>query len=54
MVSPRNISDAILLNAATEIATGKVEADLDGCLFKKRLPRTGGGKAEGMRLLLDI
>ena len=47
-----DISDDVLLNAATEIATGKVEADLGGCLFKKRLPRTGGGKSGGYRIVV--
>lgn len=46
------ISDAVLLNAAVEIATGKVEADLGGCLFKKRLPRTGEGKRGGYRVVV--
>jgi hypothetical protein len=46
------ISDAVLLNAAAEITTGKVEADLGGCLFKKRLPRTGGGKSGGYRAVV--
>jgi hypothetical protein len=32
-----DISDAVLLDAAEEIAAGKVEAALGGCLFKKRL-----------------
>lgn len=47
-----DISDAILLDAAAEIAAGKVEADLGGCLFKKRLPRTGGGKRGGYRVIV--
>lgn len=46
------ISDAVLLNAAVEIATGKVEADIGGCLFKKRLPRTGEGKRGGYRVVV--
>jgi hypothetical protein len=46
------ISDAVLLNAAAEIATGKAEADLGGCLFKKRLPRTGEGKSGGYRVVV--
>jgi hypothetical protein len=46
------ISDALLCHAAAEIAAGKVEADLGGCLFKKRLPRSGGGKREGYRVLV--
>jgi hypothetical protein len=47
-----SFSDAVLLNAAAEITTGKVETDLGGCLFKKRLPRTGGGKSGGYRVLV--
>ena len=46
------ISNAVLLDAAAEIATGKVEAALGGCLFKKRLPRIGGGKREGYRVIV--
>ena len=46
------VSDAVLLNAAAEIAMGKVEADLGACLFKKRLPRTGGGKSGGYRVIV--
>lgn len=47
-----DISDAVLLDAAEEIAAGKVEADLGSCLFKKRLPRTGGGKRGGYRVIV--
>ena len=46
------ISDADLLNAAAEVTAGKVEADLGGCLFKKRLPRSGGGKRGGYRVIV--
>ena len=46
------ISDADLLNAAAEIALGKVDADLGGCLFKKRLPRIGAGKRSGYRVVV--
>lgn len=46
------ISDAVLLNAAEEIALGKVDADLGGCLFKKRLPRAGEGKRGGYRVVV--
>ena len=41
-----------MLDAAKEIAAGNVEADLGGCLFKKRLPRTGAGKRGGYRVLV--
>jgi hypothetical protein len=50
--SKEDISDAVLLNAAEEIASGKVDADLGGCLFKKRLPRTGAGKRGGYRVVV--
>lgn len=46
------ISDAVLLAAAKGIAAGQVEANLGGCLFKKRLPRTGGGKRGGYRVVV--
>jgi hypothetical protein len=46
------IPDAVLLEAAEDIAAGKVEADLGGCLFKKRLPRPGSGKSGSYRVLV--
>jgi hypothetical protein len=46
------ISDDVLLDAAEEIAAGKVGADPGGCLFKKRLPRTGAGKRGGYRVIV--
>jgi hypothetical protein len=48
------ISDTALLNAAAEVASGKVAADLGGCLFKKRLPRAGTGKRGGCRVVCGI
>ena len=47
-----SVSDDILLKAAQEIVEGKTEADLGGSLFKKRLPRTGGGKRGGYRTIV--
>lgn len=47
-----NVSDSILLDAAKEVVAGKVEANLGGCLFKKRLPRAGGGKRGGYRVIV--
>jgi hypothetical protein len=46
------MADAVLLKAAREIAAGQAEADLGGGLFKKRLPRQGGGKSGGFRVLV--
>ena len=50
--SKEGISDAVLLDAAKKIATGMVEADLGGCLFKKRLPQAGAGKRGGYRVVV--
>ncbi|MGD0664048.1 MAG: type II toxin-antitoxin system RelE/ParE family toxin [Syntrophorhabdales bacterium] len=47
-----DIADAVLLQAAQEVATGRVEAGLGGCLFKKRLPRQGQGKSGGYRVIV--
>lgn len=46
------ISDAVLLSAAKEVTEGKVEAELGGCLLKKRLPRAGTGKRGGYRVIV--
>jgi hypothetical protein len=50
--SKEGISSAALLNAAEEVDSGKIEADLGGCLFKKRLPRAGEGKRGGYRVVV--
>lgn len=47
-----SVSDETLCLAAQEIIDGRVEADLGGGLFKKRLPRPGGGKSGGYRVLV--
>jgi len=47
-----DLPDSALLKAAAEIIAGQVEADLGGCLFKKRLAREGGGKRSGYRILI--
>lgn len=46
------VTDAVLLRAAGEVATGKAEANLGGALFKKRLPRSGEGKRGGYRVIV--
>lgn len=46
------ISDAALCAAAREVVAGVVDADLGGCLFKKRIARAGAGKSGGYRLLV--
>lgn len=46
------IDDSALWAAAKEIINGQVEADLGGCLYKKRLARPGKGKSGGYRTLV--
>lgn len=46
------ITDADLYDTAEEMIAGKVEADLGGYLFKKRLARAGGGKRGGYRTII--
>ena len=50
--SKEAILNSVLLNAVEEIVSGKVDADLGGCLFKKRLPRAGAGKRGGYRVVV--
>ena len=47
-----NVLDSVLLQVATEVVAGQVEADLGGGLFKKRLAREGRGKRGGYRVLI--
>ena len=47
-----DIPDSALYNAAVEIAAGRYDANLGGCLFKKRLARTGSGKSGGYRIIV--
>lgn len=47
-----DIPDSVLCSAAKDVTEGKVEADLGGCLFKKRLPRPGAGKRGGYRVVV--
>jgi hypothetical protein len=46
------IPDSALIQAAEEVAGGKFEADLGGCLFKKRLARPNEGKRGGYRTIV--
>ncbi|MBF0614891.1 MAG: type II toxin-antitoxin system RelE/ParE family toxin [Magnetococcales bacterium] len=48
------ITDAVLRDAALEISAGKVDADLGGYLFKKRLARAGAGKSSGYRTIVGF
>jgi hypothetical protein len=46
------IGDAALAAAAQEVANGQAHADLGGGVFKVRLPRAGGGKSGGFRVIV--
>lgn len=46
------ISDDVLIEATKEIEADKVEANLGGFLFKKRLSKLGSGKSGGYRVLV--
>lgn len=47
-----HISDNTLYGVAAEIIVGKVEADLGGSLFKKRIAQSGRGKSKGYRTIV--
>lgn len=47
------LSDAVLCQAVREMEQGLVDADLGGCLCKKRLTRSGGGKSGGHRAFVS-
>ena len=46
------ISDVALREAAREVASGRVVADLGGSLFKKRIAKAGAGKSGGYRTIV--
>jgi hypothetical protein len=46
------LPDAVLCKVVREMERGLIDADLGGCLYKKRVARPGGGKSGGYRTLL--
>lgn len=46
------VTDSALLRVAAEVVAGRVEADLGGGLFKKRVARGGSGKQGGYRVVI--
>jgi len=46
------ITEAALCQAARDVVNGRVEADLGGYLFKKRIAGKGGGKSGGYRTIV--
>ena len=46
------LSDSVLWATANDVVAGNVESPLGGCLFKKRIPREGGGKRSGYRVIV--
>jgi hypothetical protein len=51
-VRKEKIADEDLIQAAREIEEGRVEADLGGRVYKKRLAGKGRGKSGGFRTIL--
>jgi len=47
------LADSALCKAVQEMESGLVDADLGGCLYKKRIARDGAGKSGGHRTLLS-
>lgn len=47
------LADSALCKAVQEMEEGLIDADLGGCLYKKRIAREGGGKSNGYRTLLS-
>jgi hypothetical protein len=47
------LSDSALCNAIMEMEDGLIDADLGGCLYKKRIARASAGKSGGNRTLLS-
>lgn len=48
-----NLPDTVLCKAVREMEAGLIDADLGGCLYKKRVARPGAGKSGGYRTLLS-
>nr|WP_193147712.1 type II toxin-antitoxin system RelE/ParE family toxin [Serratia marcescens] len=46
------ISDATIVKAAREMQRQLYDANLGGCVYKKRIARTGAGKRGGYRVLI--
>lgn len=46
------IQDGVLWKSAEEIISGRVEADLGKCLYKKRIAKRGQGKSGSYRLIV--
>lgn len=47
------LPDIALCKAAKEMEDGLIDADLGGCLYKKRIARQGSGKSVGYRTLIS-
>ncbi|WP_426880177.1 type II toxin-antitoxin system RelE/ParE family toxin [Serratia bockelmannii] len=46
------ISDATIVKAAREMQHQRYDANLGGCVYKKRIARAGAGKRGGYRVLI--
>lgn len=47
-----NLPDTVLCKAVREMEAGLIDADLGGCLYKKRVARPGAGKSGGRYVFL--
>ena len=47
------LPDSALCKAVAEMENGLIDADLGGCLYKKRVARPGEGNSSGYRTLLS-
>jgi len=53
-VKKEGLSEEILHDVACEVVEGRVEADLGGGLFKKRVAKPGRGKSGGYRFIIGF
>jgi hypothetical protein len=51
-MSKADVTDAALIKAISEMEQGLIDADLGGCLFKKRVALLGQGKRGGARTIV--
>ena len=53
-MSKNDADNEALLHAVEEMKSGLIDADLGGCLYKKRIPLSGQGKRKSSRVLVAM
>lgn len=53
-MSKNGADNEALLRAVEEMESGLIDADLGGCLYKKRIPLSGQGKRKSSRVLVAM